>query len=198
MKEQETLLCGRIRAGDKAAFEYVFKTYYKYLCAYANQMLSDSDLSEEVVQTLFFHLWEKRESFSVNTSLKSYLFRAVHNSCMNYIRHHKIREIYAENIKHEVGNTGVQPSHDMDLKALQHQIARAVDQLPPERKKVFMMIRFEERKYKEVADILGISVKTVENQMGKAMAFLRLALKDYLPLITAMIVSALKNINHLR
>ncbi|MEI6575179.1 MAG: RNA polymerase sigma-70 factor [Bacteroidota bacterium] len=193
MDEPEKHLCERIRGGDKDAFEYVFKTYYGQLCGYARQIVLDPDASEEIIQELFFQLWQKKESLQVNTSLKSYLFRAVHNSCLNHIKHHKIRDAYSQNFKLENIDNSVSDSQNLEVKELQMRITKAIELLPPERKKVFMMIRFEERKYKEVADILGISVKTVENQMGKAMQFLREALKDLIPLLLLFILHSMKS-----
>ncbi len=193
LDEPEKHLCERIRGGDKDAFEYVFKTYYGQLCGYARQIVLDPDASEEIIQELFFQLWQKKESLQVNTSLKSYLFRAVHNSCLNHIKHHKIRDAYSQNFKLENIDNSVSDSQNLEVKELQMRITKAIELLPPERKKVFMMIRFEERKYKEVADILGISVKTVENQMGKAMQFLREALKDLIPLLLLFILHSMKS-----
>lgn len=191
MENKEVQLCESIRQGDKNSFEYVFRTYYGNLCQYASQILTDKDASEEVVQELFYQLWQKRAAFQVTTSLKSYLFRAVHNSCLNYIKHHKIKETYVQHYQQENSGIAVNQHQAIELKELQSRISRAVEMLPPERRKVFMMIRYEERKYKEVAELLGISVKTVENQMGKAMQSLRVALKDYLPVISAVIINIL-------
>ncbi len=180
MDNQEITVCENIRKGDKSAFEMVFRTYYRNLCAYANQIIYDLDNSEEVVQEMFFQLWQKKEFLFIETSLKSYLFRAVHNSCLNHIKHNKIKQAYSNSFIHQNETSGSQYLLD-ESEELQVMIGKAVEKLPPERKKVFMMIRYEERKYQEVADILGISVKTVENQMGKAMQFLREALKGYFP-----------------
>lgn len=198
MENQEIQICTRIRQGDKEAFESVFKAYYRYLCAYANQILNDRDLSEEVVQEMFFQLWQKHNSFEISTSLKSYLFRATHNSCLNHLKHNKVKEAYAQHILYVKGGADAAEEDAGNSSELQNAIARAVDKLPPERKKVFLMIRYEERKYKEVAEILGLSVKTVENQMGKAMQFLRESLKDYLPDFIILITISLQIFLHLR
>lgn len=188
MDSQEIKVCEGIRKGDKTAFESVFKTYYGKLCAYANQIVSDKDASEEVVQEMFFQLWQKRSFLIIETSLKSYLFRAVHNSCLNYIKHNKIKQAYSSQFI-QTNSAGSESQYSMDESGeLMDLIGKAVEKLPPERKKVFMMIRYEERKYQEVADMLGISVKTVENQMGKAMQFLREALKGYIPMLIILIV----------
>lgn len=171
----------------------MFKSYYKMLCSYANQIVADSENSEEIVQEMFFRLWQKKESLFIETSLKSYLFRAVHNSCLNFIKHNKIKKAYASNYlqQSETSDSQYNPDDSDELKDL---IGKAVEKLPPERKKVFMMIRYEDRKYQEVADLLGISVKTVENQMGKAMQFLREALRGYLPVFILLIIIVLQTI----
>ena len=194
MENQEKFVCENIRNGDKNAFEFVFKTYYKHLCAYANQIVSNIIISEEIVQEMFFQLWVKRDSLQIETSLKSYLFRAIHNSCLNYIKHNKVKQAYSQQILHD--NKDPLGSHYNldDSKELLGLIGKAVNKLPPERKKIFLMIRYEDRKYKEVSEILGISVKTVENQMGKAMQFLREALKEYFPIIIILISIVLENI----
>jgi RNA polymerase sigma-70 factor (ECF subfamily) len=191
LENQEIKVCESIRNGDKHAFESVFKTYYKILCSYANQIIADSDNSEEIVQEMFFQLWQKKEFLFIETSLKSYLFRAVHNSCLNYIKHNKIKLAYSSSYLHQNETSGSQYLLD-ESEELRVLIGKAVEKLPPERKKVFMMIRYEERKYQEVADILGISVKTVENQMGKAMQFLREALKGYIPVFIMLIFVVLQ------
>jgi RNA polymerase sigma-70 factor (ECF subfamily) len=191
LENQEIKVCESIRNGDKHAFESVFKTYYKILCSYANQIIADSDNSEEIVQEMFFQLWQKKEFLFIETSLKSYLFRAVHNSCLNFIKHNKIKLAYSSSYLHQNETSGSQYLLD-ESEELRVLIGKAVEKLPPERKKVFMMIRYEERKYQEVADILGISVKTVENQMGKAMQFLREALKGYIPVFIMLIFVVLQ------
>lgn len=194
LESLEKNICESICNGDKNAFESVFKKYYKHLCAYANQIVADLDISEEIVQEMFFQLWQKRDSLSIETSLKSYLFRAIHNNCLNYIKHNKVKQAYSQQILYE--NNDSLDNHYLidDSKELLGLIGKAVEKLPPERKKVFIMIRYEDRKYKEVAEILGISVKTVENQMGKAMKFLREELKEYFPAIIILISFILENI----
>jgi len=188
LEAQEIKICEDIRKGDKTAFESVFKTYYGKLCAYANQIVSDFDASEEIVQEMFFQLWQKSSFLIIETSLKSYLFRAVHNSCLNYIKHNKIKQAYSSQIIQTNSNSSDSQYSMDESDELLDAIGKAVDKLPPERKKVFMMIRYEERKYQEVADILGISVKTVENQMGKAMQFLREALRGYIAVFIILIL----------
>ncbi len=191
--EQQQIL--KILNGDKTAFEKLFRQFYPMLCSYANQILHDPVEAEEIVQEFFVQFWQKREDLDVRTSLKSYLFRSVHNRCLNLIKHHKIREAYTQNVQQENPEPVADSPDTGDTKILQKAIQNAIESLPPERKKVFLMVRYEERRYKEVAEILGISVRTVENQMGKAMQFLRKALNEYLSVFIVIILSFIFNSN---
>jgi RNA polymerase sigma-70 factor (family 1) len=192
LEPQERIIYERIRNGDQKAFELVFKKFYANLCAYANQVLYDRDMAEEIVQELFFQIWQKREALMVEASLKSYLYRAVHNSCLNHIKHNKIKTAYQQYAKDQNSNITFGQQEAMEAEEFKVLVRKTIAKLPPGRKKIFMMIRYEQRRYKEVADLLGISVKTVENQMGKAMQFLRTELKSYLIVFTGFIMIALQ------
>lgn len=173
----------RIQNGDKPAFEEVFRTYYQALCNYACATVKDMDDAEEVVQNTFFNIWNKKEELEVRTSIKSYLYRAVHNECLNRIKHSKVRRLYAEDQKAFMAGGYEDSSKQLHGKELGALINRAIDSLPEQCGNVFRLSRFENMKYQEIADHLGISVKTVENHMGKALKLLRDQLKDYLPLL---------------
>ncbi len=167
---------------SKADFEKLFNLHYSNLCAYANNFLKDVDASEEVVQEVLFKLWTNRESIIITSSIQSYLFRAVRNASLNVLKHVNIREDYKA--QHEYERDDELSSEDeMIVSELDRKIRVAIDQLPIERKKVFILSRYDGLKYKEIADKLNISVSTVENQMVKALKFLREELKDYLPWI---------------
>jgi RNA polymerase sigma-70 factor, ECF subfamily len=166
-----------------ADFERLFKAHYSQLCSYANLFLNDPDATEDVVQEVFFKLWKNREELVINTTLKSYLFRAVRNGCMNVIDHISIREAYKvvnqEDIRSSEGNL----VDETVVSELEQRIRETIDMLPSERRKIFIMSRFDGLKYREIAEQLNISVKTVENQMYQALRFLREKLVDYLPLL---------------
>ncbi len=172
-----------ISKGDKRAFEEVFNTYYQLLCNYACSMLNDIDEAEEVVQNMFFNIWTKRESLQVNTSIKSYMYRATHNDCLNKIKHGKVRTVYAQDYKATMNSHHLDSSQLLQAKELGHSINRAIGTLPEQCGQVFKLSRFENLKYQEIADRLNISVKTVENHMGKALKILRNELKDYLHMV---------------
>lgn len=167
---------------SKPHFEKVFRSCYPDMCSYANNFLKDADASEEVVQEVFFKLWINRESIIINTSIESYLFRAVRNASLNVLKHIRIKEEYKQ--YHQTTLKATNHTEEALMAGeLQTKIKKAIDQLPPERKKVFMLSRYEGLKYKEIAQELNISVSTVENQMVQALKFLREELKEYLPVI---------------
>lgn len=171
-----------LKEGHESAFEMLFKTYYQSLCKYAYSFLNDKDEAEEVVQAAFINVWDKRQAIEIQTSIKSYLYRMVRNSCLNVIKHQKVKKQHAA---YEMA--GGEPSHEgvsqsVISSELEQKIYEAMKALPEQCRLVFQLSRFEELKYAEIADQMDISVKTVENQMGKALKIMRIQLKDYLPL----------------
>jgi RNA polymerase sigma-70 factor (ECF subfamily) len=172
-----------LAAGDITAFEMIFKTYYQPLCNYAYSFLQDREEAEEIVQTSFAGVWEKREGMTIRIAVKPYLYAMVRNACLNLIKHEKIKQ------KHAVEEIALAPSsHNSVASAvatseLESRIQQAMERLPEQCRLVFKLSRFEELKYAEIAEQLDISVKTVENHMGKALKLMREQLRDYLPLL---------------
>lgn len=170
-----------LRSGNEAAFEVIFKSYYVMLCNFAYSFLEDKDESEEVVQSTFLTIWEKHDSIDIQISLKSYLYRAVHNSCLNRLKHVKVKSTHHEYAKGQEQAFNEDASENLINKELEQQIEVAINALPPKCGMVFKLSRFENLSYAEIAEQMDISVKTVENQMIKALKILRVELKDYLP-----------------
>jgi RNA polymerase sigma-70 factor (ECF subfamily) len=173
-------------AGDITAFEMIFRTYYQPLCSYAYTFLQDKEEAEEIVQGTFLSVWEKRQTIAIHTAVKPYLYAMVRNACLNVIKHEKIKQ------KHAAEEIALSPiSHDSVAHAvatseLEVKIHQAMEKLPEQCRLVFKLSRFEELKYAEIAEQLSISVKTVENHMGKALKIMREQLKDYLPLLIVL------------
>ena len=167
--------------GNEAAFEAVFRQHYAVLCNYACTYLRDRDEAEEIVQSVFLAFWEKRNSLDVHTSVKAYLFSMVRNASLNFLTRKKMQEKYAqEKLLNTSQADSAQPvEHD----ELSQRIATALQKLPEQCRVIFTMSRFEELKYAEIAAELNLSVKTVENQIGKALRIMREQLRDYLPLL---------------
>jgi RNA polymerase sigma-70 factor (ECF subfamily) len=167
---------------DESTFEQVFKTYFKSLHAYAFTILKDEVQAEEMVQQVFFRLWDRSEALSITGSVAAYLYRAVHNESLNYIKHQKVRSDHRLHVAYSMKNQADHASKKVLASELEKKIQEALADLPEQCRTVFQMSRFEEMKYKEIADELDISIKTVENQMGKALKLLRAKLVEYLPL----------------
>ena len=165
------------------AFEQLFKAHFKALHAYANAMLQDEDASEEIVQNMFMRLWEKREVLSIQTSVKAYLYKSVHNDTLNLIKHNKVKLKYENHAAYVMKNESNKASDTFELRELEERLREAMNDLPQQCRTIFQMSRFEELKYKEIAEQLNLSVKTVENQMGKALKIMRLKLADFLPIL---------------
>lgn len=176
----------------KQDFEKLFNIYYSNLCAYANNFLKDVDASEEVVQEILFKLWTNKDSIIITSSVQSYLFRAVRNASLNVLKHIDIREDYKVNNEYEMQNS-ISSEDEMIISELEQKIRNTIDQLPIERKKIFIMSRYDGLKYSEIAEKLNLSVSTVENQMVKALKFLREELIDYLPWIIIFFGNFFKN-----
>jgi RNA polymerase sigma-70 factor (ECF subfamily) len=172
-----------LATGDITAFEMLFKTYYKPLCNYAYTFIPDKDEAEEIVQSTFLSVWEKRTTLQIQTTVKPYLYAMVRNACLNVIKHEKIKQ------RHVGEELALGERHSESVaqyvytSELEKQIHKAMEKLPEQCRLVFKLSRFEELKYAEIAGQLNISVKTVENQMGKALRIMRDQLKDYLPLL---------------
>jgi RNA polymerase sigma-70 factor, ECF subfamily len=182
------LLSGReladaLRQGNKEVFGEVFKTYYERLCNYANAFLNNMDEAEEVVQGTFLTLWEKREVIDIHTSVKSYLYQSVHNQSLNRIKHYKVRQMHASYVLKSSGDSADSVDEMVIGDELEIKINEAVHSLPDQCRRVFQLSRFENLTYAEISQQLNISVKTIENHMGKALRIMREKLKDYLPLL---------------
>ena len=172
MKEQSTI--------SLTEFENLFKSNYAELCGFANKYLNDVEASEEIVQAFFVKFWESKESVKVKTSQRSYLFTSIKNACLNQIKHIKVREEYKEVNQREMKDSQYAVDEEYEASELDQKIRESIELLPEGRKRVFIMSRFEGLKYKEIAEKLKISVKTVENQMGSAIKHLKSELADYL------------------
>ena len=168
---------------DEAAFEQVFKTHYKNLYAYAFTIVKNEDEAEETVQQVFFKLWDRSDQLSISGPIAAYLYRAVHNESLNFLKHQKVKEGHRLHVAYTMKNNSEQPQGRMISKELESKFRDALNELPEQCRTVFQLSRFEDMKYKEIADKLDISVKTVENHMGKALKLLRIKLVDYLPFL---------------
>jgi RNA polymerase sigma-70 factor, ECF subfamily len=157
MELNNTYLIELLAKRDERAFEKVFKDNFKKLQSYAITIVSDENVAEEMVQNVFFKLWDRSETIHIQASIAAYLYRAVYNESCNYLKHQKVKQGFLHYSKHAMSNISTEKAS----------------------KKVLVT----ELEYQQIADTLGISIKTVEAQMGKALRIMRVKLVDYLPLV---------------
>jgi RNA polymerase sigma-70 factor (ECF subfamily) len=181
--------------GNIEAYEVVYKNFFKPLYVYAYSMLNDEMKAEEVVQTIFLKLWEKQETIDIQTSLKAYLYRSVHNASLNVIKHEKVKQQYETYATHAMKTTKSEtPAHTTMYKNLENKLREALNELPEQCRTVFQLSRFEELKYREIAERLSISEKTVEGHMGKALKLLRMKLVDFIVVLILLFIHLKNNI----
>ena len=176
---QQGVLVDRLRLGDEAAFDTLFRTWYGPLVQFADRMLRDRDAAEETVQDVLLELWKRRETLVIQGSPQGYLFQSTRNRALNRLRHHRV-----ENREEFDTDTLPAPS-SADSAAAESEIEvalrQAVESLPPRCREVFELNRMQGLKYAEVAAALGISVKAVEAHMARALRTLRERLAPWLP-----------------
>jgi len=173
-----------MKESDVIGFEDLFKVNYVKLCFYANSIIGNISVSEEIVSDLFTEIWERKLHAELSPS-KAYLYKSVYNRCLNYIKHTKVENAYREYLfKNESKNFfSDTPSYAYDEKETGNEIKKAIDNLPEQCRNIFLLSRVQNKKYHEIAALLGLSPKTVENQMGIALKKLRLALKHLFTIV---------------
>lgn len=174
-------------------FEQIFKAHFKGLHTYACTLIKDPVMGEEMVQSVFVRLWEKKEALEIRENIAGYLYRSVHNECLNYAKHRKVRLAYQSYVlrRHDPHDQE-KASEKITTGELERRLEAAILELPEQCRLIFRLSRSEELKYREIADKLGLSVKTVENQMGKALKLLRLKLADLLPFMVMVLITFFK------
>jgi RNA polymerase sigma-70 factor (family 1) len=170
-----------IRAGDPSAFETLFHAYYAPLCSFAYRYLGARDLAEEIVQEVFLCIWERRESWDVRTSVRSYLLTSVRNAALSYLRHERVVRRRQAEVRDSHESVAASP----EACALEAEtvvaVRQAIARLPDRCRLVFTLHREQGLTYTEVAEALGISPRTVEVQIGRALKSLRKALASHRP-----------------
>lgn len=174
-----------MKENDIAFFEALFKTHYTRLCFYANTIIGNIPVSEEIVSDLFAEIWEKRLQIEFNSSIKAYLYKSVYNRCLNHIKHSKVENTYVKYLlKNKSKNYfSEMPSYAYEEKEISKEIKTAIDNLPEQCRNIFLLSRVQNKKYHEIATILNLSPKTIENQMTIALRKLREGLKHLFTII---------------
>ncbi len=183
MVESSDNIIDGLRNGDKSVFETVYREYFAQLCYFCVKYVDNFEDAEGIVQDVFVKLWNRHEDIEINVSLKAYLYRAVQNYALNFLKKKKIKDKYIvinANLRNIVYDSGLLKMEENEFRVI---LKHAILKLPEKRRKIFELSRFSGYKYSKIADELSISVKTVEAQMTKALKYLRIVLKDYAPVL---------------
>lgn len=186
----EKVILSRLQEGDYSAFSNVFSAYYRDLVIFASRYTNDLSHAEELVQDTFVMLWEDRCSIRINTSLKSYLLKTVQNKCIDWFRHKKIVQAHHNYVLEKPPQFALNTDSYLLYSELNERIENALKLLPDTISEAFRLNRQKGLKYAEIAEISGVSVRTVEVRIGKALHLLRRYLKDYFIVIFLMVCSS--------
>lgn len=175
-----------VRTSDAVAFEAMFRTYKNDLVAFAESLVGSREVAQEIVQEIFLRIWQQRELWDFPGQLNTYLFRAVRNGAISRFRHERIQVRFQERMAsagsgagHLHGTRPAAADERVGVADLRAALDSALKELPDRCREVFCLSRFNQLSNAEVADVLRISVKTVEVQMTRALSFLRKRLADF-------------------
>jgi len=179
INDEERFIFQRMAEGDKGAFRFFFEKYYTDLCNFVNIYLNDPITTEDIVQDIYVYFWNKKENIRIETSVKSYLLKASKNKSLNYLRDKKARLVIQNKLAEESETSYEIPVISEDNHRLQEIIKKAVESLPEKCREIYILSKEKKLTYNEISNELGISVKTVENQMGNALKKMREFLRPY-------------------
>jgi RNA polymerase sigma-70 factor (ECF subfamily) len=176
----DKLILEHLRNSNQGVFEMVFKYYYSGLVIYADQIIKNISVSEDIVQTVFLKLWETRETLDIR-SFRNYFIQCVKNRCIDYLRNCEVKNKFSQELK---DYSQIEMQEDLwTLMELDELIQQAIDKLPPRCREIFLMSRTENLKIAEIAEKLRLSARTVETQISKALKVLRTELAEYIALL---------------
>ncbi len=173
-------LLARLQNDDKRALEILFKTYYTPLLRFAKNILKNEEQAEDIVQEVFLKIWDKRNDIKITTSFKAYLYMAVRNFCFNTLKTNERKHWLNDDLENDQQFSVNEIDAALEAKQLNQKINQIINLLPENCRITFQLSRFENMSYKEIAESMDVSVKTVENQIGKALSILRKSLLPYL------------------
>ena len=195
MTKNEKYLFDKIKGGDEAAFKVIYNKYVSRLYYFIFEYVPYPDLVENIIQETLMVLWNKRSGLTENTNLGAYLFTVAKNNCLYKLRDQRYRkklfdstDVDAPELKANLDALGSLDTSSVTFAEIEQIIEETLELLPPQCRKVFELSRFEEKKNREIAEELGISVKAVEGHMTKALKLFRTTLKDYLPIVAFLFV----------
>ncbi len=177
-QDSDLILFEKVKGGDLPSYEVIFKKYYKELHRFAFTYVRDPSISEEMAQEVFLYIWEKRRKIEIQTTLKTYLYSAVKNKCLNYIKLELPKQQSMADISEVMLSVNNPRKDEGENDQLKRYIQKAIDALPKKCRRIFILSRNAGMTYEEIAEELDLSKKTVENQMGIALKKLRESLEE--------------------
>jgi RNA polymerase sigma-70 factor (ECF subfamily) len=173
-------LLSRLARGDEAAYDAIFRAWYAPLVRATQAIVREPAVAEELVQDAMLELWRRRQALDAEGSPQAYLFRATRNRALNHLRHLAVQRKSAAMLRDDEGRDASAPE-ELVAQELEVAVKEAIAALPPRCREVFELSRERGLKYAEIADALGVTVKAVEANMGRALRILRTRLARWLP-----------------
>ena len=181
MRLSDLSLIKKIQRGDKLAFESLFRSYYPLLCDYAQKYVKNPQAAEDQVQEVFVKIWEIRKDWNPQGTIQAYLYTAVRNQTLNYLKHKKIVDEWKQEEALSDTPSPFSPTEKRaNFEEMNKWLQEAIQKLPEKRREIFQLSRDHGLTYVEISKTLGISVKTVETQMGRSLRHLRSRLEQRL------------------
>lgn len=182
----------RLKEGDIRSFDFLFSKYYKDLVLFCNVFLKDQSHSEDIVQDIFVRLWENRENLRIESSLKGYLMTSAKNNCFEELKHQEVVRNHQDYVMYRNDVLDYDTEHYMLYTELNDRLQEAMQKLPEDMRIIFEMNRFKNLKYREIAEKLNVSVRTVENKISKTLELLRKQLNVFYDLILLFIINMMR------
>ena len=170
----------RLRDGDHAAFDDIFRRWYEPVVRSANRVLHDPGIAEELSQDVFLEFWRRRETLAPDSSVAGYLMQAVRNRALNHLRHLQVQKKSVAYVE-ALSEPAERADAALDSGELADALTKAIAELPPRTREVFVMSRERNMRYSEIAEALNVSVKAVEANMSRALRMLRERLAQWMP-----------------
>jgi len=169
------------------SFNSLFNRYYAGLCVYCESFVGNKQISEDLVQDVFVNVWTKRTELNFDETIRPYLYKAVHNASIHFLRHQKVKDRYSALIKAKLTEAECIPlewiipnTNSVEETEIQTLYKQSLEQLPAQTREIFLCSREKEMRYSEIAELTGLTVKSIEYHISKALEVFRKALKDYL------------------
>lgn len=182
----------RLKEGDIRSFDFLFGKYYKDLVLFCKVFLKDQSHSEDIVQDIFVRLWENRENLKIDSSLKGYLMTSAKNNCFEELKHQEVVRNHQDYILYRNDVLDYDTEHYLLYTELNERLQEAMQKLPEDMRIIFEMNRFKNLKYREIAEKLNISVRTVENKISKTLELLRKQLNVFYDLMLLFIINMMR------